>query len=160
MTSPSATSRPATEFDDSPDVATLYHLLTRITRTLRTRGGNGNLTAGVAAALWTIINHAPIRLSALADRESVSAPTMSRIVASLEENGYIERTTDPDDGRAKLLSPTPAGVELITNARTNKARLLAEALDGLDDDDRSTVGRGLTILAEALGTNDQLQGLR
>ncbi|MFW0792364.1 MarR family transcriptional regulator [Gordonia sp. CPCC 205515] len=137
----------------SADVATLYHLLTRINRTLRIRGGDGaNLSAGVAAALWTIINHAPIRLSALAERESVSAPTMSRLVAVLDEKGYIERTTDPDDGRAKLLSATPEGVEVIASARSQKARVLAEAIDGLDSEDRSTVCRGLSILADALGT--------
>ncbi|GAA3696392.1 MarR family transcriptional regulator [Gordonia hankookensis] len=134
------------------EVATLYHQLTRINRTLRTRGGKSNLTAGVAAALWTIINHAPIRLSELAERESVTAPTMSRIVAALEEQGFVERTPDPDDGRARLLNPTPAGVELIANARTERARVLAAALDRLDDDDRKTVGHGLRLLAEALGT--------
>ena len=133
------------------EIATMYHRLTRITRTLRTGGGTNNLSFGVAAALWTIINHAPIRLTALAERESVTAPTMSRIVASLEEQGYVERTTDPDDGRAKLLSPTPAGVDLIAEVRTKKARILADALAGLDDDDRATVGRGLAILADALG---------
>ncbi|MGV9711798.1 MarR family winged helix-turn-helix transcriptional regulator [Gordonia sp. NPDC003424] len=136
----------------SADVATLYHLLTRINRTMRIRGGNGNLSAGVAAALWTIINNAPIRLSALAERESVSAPTMSRIVAALDEKGYIERTTDPEDGRAKLLSPTAEGVEVIASARSQKARLLADAIEGLDDEDRATVCRGLSILADALGT--------
>lgn len=145
---------PVSAVDDlgtSADVATLYHLLTRINRTLRVRGGNGNLSAGVAAALWTIINHSPIRLSALADRESVSAPTMSRLVAALDEKGYIERTTDPDDGRAKLLSATAAGVAVIADARSAKARLLADAIDGLDATDRATVSRGLSILADALG---------
>ncbi|MGC4960506.1 MarR family transcriptional regulator [Gordonia sp. DT218] len=143
---------PGADIVGTTDVATLYHQLTRINRTLRTRGGNRNLSAGVAAALWTVINHAPIRLSELAERESVTAPTMSRIVAALEEQGFVERTPDPDDGRARLLNPTPAGVELIANARTERARVLAEALDALDDDDRSTVGRGLMILAAALGT--------
>lgn len=133
------------------EVATLYHLLTKINRTLRTRGQSQNLSAGVASALWTIINHAPIRLSALAERESVSAPTMSRIAAVLEDRGYVERTPDPDDGRARLLNPTPAGIELIADSRTRRAQLLAEAIDSLDPADRMTVGRGVAILAGALG---------
>ncbi|GGL17638.1 MarR family winged helix-turn-helix transcriptional regulator [Nocardia jinanensis] len=141
----------ADELGTPADVATLYHLLTRINRTLRTRDQGRNLSAGVASALWTIINHAPIRMSTLAERESVSAPTMSRIVAVLVDRGYIERTPDPGDGRARLLNPTAAGIELIADARTKRAQLLAEALDGLDADDRVTVGRGVTILAEALG---------
>ncbi|MFW0784156.1 MarR family transcriptional regulator [Gordonia sp. CPCC 206044] len=137
--------------DTPADVAVLYHLLTRINRTLRAGGGNGNLSAGVAAALWTIINHAPIRMTTLADREGVTPPTMSRIVAALEENGYVERTADPEDGRARLLRPTRSGIDLIAHARTQKAHLLADAIAGLDDDDRRTVGRGLEILAAALG---------
>ncbi|MGW5385348.1 MarR family winged helix-turn-helix transcriptional regulator [Nocardia sp. NPDC003963] len=145
---------PATDASGTSDeVATLYHLLTRINRTLRTRDQRRNLSAGVASALWTIVNHAPIRLSALAERESVSAPTMSRIVAVLADRGYIERTPDPDDGRARLLNPTPAGIDLIADARTRRAQLLAEAIDGLDAADRVTVGRGITILAAALGMN-------
>ncbi|MEV3961382.1 MarR family transcriptional regulator [Nocardia sp. NPDC050193] len=143
---------PATGALGTPaEVATLYHLLTRINRTLRTRGQSRNLSAGVASALWTIINHAPIRLSALAERESVSAPTISRIVAALEEHGYVERTPDPADGRARLLNPTPAGIDLIADARTRRAQVLAEAVDNLDPDDRVTVGRGIAILAGALG---------
>ncbi|WP_416562376.1 MarR family transcriptional regulator [Nocardia testacea] len=133
------------------EIATLYHLLTRINRTLRTRGQSRNLSAGVASALWTIINHAPIRLSTLAERESVSAPTISRIVAVLEGHGYVERTPDPDDGRARLLNPTPAGIALIADARTRRAQVLAEAVDSLAPDDRLTVGRGVAILAGALG---------
>ena len=56
---------------------------------------------------------------------------MSRVVAALEEQGYVERTADPEDGRAKLLSATPEGIELIRNARTRKARLLSEVMDEL-----------------------------
>lgn len=138
--------------DSGAEVATLYHLLTRINRALRTRGGQSSLTTGVAAALWTVINHGPIRLSALAELESVTAPTMSRVVAALEEQGYVERTADPEDGRAKLLSATPEGIELIRNARTRKARLLSEVMDELAPDDRAAVSRGLSILADALGT--------
>lgn len=143
----SATGEPGT----SAEVANLYHLLTRINRTLRTRGQSRNLSAGLASALWTIINHAPIRLSALAERESVSAPTMSRIVAALEERGFVQRSPDPADGRARLLDPTPAGVGLIADSRSRRAQLLAEALEALAPDDRATVGRGVAILADALG---------
>lgn len=141
----------AGELGTHAEVATLYHLLTWITRTLRHRGPTRNLSAGVASALWTIINHAPIRLSDLAELESVSAPTMSRIVAALEDKGYIQRTPDPDDGRARLLSPTPDGIDVIADARTERAKWLAAAIDGIGPDDRATVSRGLEILAQALG---------
>ncbi|QGS26884.1 MarR family transcriptional regulator [Gordonia bronchialis] len=137
------------------DVATVYHQLTQINRALRTRGGQGSLSAGVAAALWTIANHSPIRLSTLAQRESVTAPTMSRIVATLEEQGYVERMIDPDDARARLFTATPAGIELLSHARSLRAQLLADAIDRLDADDRDAVHRGLAALAGALDVCDR-----
>ncbi len=112
------------------DVAVLYHHLVRITRSLRS-GGQGVLSAGVASALWTIINHGPLRLSELADRESVTMPTMSRIVASLEQQGFVERAPDPDDGRARQLVATVAGTEHINHARSAKARSSAPRWNAL-----------------------------
>ena len=131
------------------DIATLYRDLTRISRTLRAIA-SGSLTAGTASALWTIIQSSPIRLCELAERESVSAPTMSRIVASLEQSGFIERQIDPNDARARLFSATTEGIELITNAQTVKAKVLTEALAGLAPADRDTVLRGTALLAGAL----------
>ncbi|MGV9671425.1 MarR family winged helix-turn-helix transcriptional regulator [Gordonia sp. NPDC003504] len=131
------------------DVAVLYHQWVRITRALRA-GGQGNLSAGVASALWTIINHGPLRLSALAKRESVSLPTMSRIVGNLEQGGYVERLPDPDDGRARQLAATPAGTELINHAKSKKALMLADALDRLDPQTRAELTRGIAALADVL----------
>ncbi|MDL9936758.1 MarR family transcriptional regulator [Gordonia sp. ABSL1-1] len=136
------------------DAALVYHRLAQITRALRTRGGQGGLTAGAAATLWTIVKHSPIRLSALAQRESVTPPTMSRIVASLEEQGLVERTVDPDDARARLFSATEVGVELIGNARSARASLVADALERLSEADRTTVGKGLALLADAFGLDE------
>lgn len=136
------------------EIASLYRNLTRVSRTLRSIA-SGSLTAGTASALWTVIQSSPIRLCELADRESVTAPTMSRIVAGLEDAGYIERQVDPDDARARLFSATPAGIELITNAQSVKARVLTDALAGLDASDRETVFQGLELLADALHDHAQ-----
>lgn len=130
--------------------AQLYHNLVRISRALRASAGAGGLTAGSSSALWTIVNNSPIRLSEIADRESVAAPTMSRVVAALENDGYVERTVDPDDGRARLFNATPAGVELITNSGSRKAQALSAAIAELSDDEKARVHDGLAILARAL----------
>ncbi|RPA61079.1 MarR family transcriptional regulator [Gordonia oryzae] len=140
---------PVTPATDTPDVAILYHHLVRITRSLRS-GGQGVLSAGVASALWTIINHGPLRLSELADRESVTMPTMSRIVASLEQQGFVERAPDPDDGRARLLVATVAGTEHINHARSTKAQILGTAMERLDPQTRSHLTEGVVALAAAL----------
>ncbi|NMO01941.1 MarR family transcriptional regulator [Gordonia sp. TBRC 11910] len=132
--------------------AHLYHNLVRISRSLRA-SGTGGLSAGSSSALWTIVNNPPLRLCDIADRESVAAPTMSRVVAGLENDGFVRRIVDPEDGRARLFSATPAGVELITDARSRKAQVLSAAIADLSDAERARVHEGLEILARALTTN-------
>lgn len=132
------------------DVAGMYRDLTRITRTLRAKASKAGLTASAAASLWTIINNAPIRVTALAEAESVSAPSMSKIVASLVERGYVERADDPDDARAKLVQPTSQGRAVIADMRLVRSRALADALKTLSPADRDTVESGLRLLSTAL----------
>ncbi|MGV9857382.1 MarR family winged helix-turn-helix transcriptional regulator [Gordonia sp. NPDC003425] len=145
----SDTAGAATIGTDTTDVAALHHHLVRITRSLRT-SGTGNLSAGVASALWSVIGHGPLRLSELAERESVTMPTMSRIVAGLEQQGLVARTPDPEDGRARLLVATDAGTELIRHARSAKAQLLAAAIGRLDAAEQEEVVRSVETLADAL----------
>jgi DNA-binding MarR family transcriptional regulator len=51
----------------------------------------------------------PIRASALAERVRSDPSTVSRQVAALVKDGLIERTADPEDGRASLLVATDKG---------------------------------------------------
>ena len=48
----------------------------------------------------------PMRASELAERIDSDPSTVSRQVAALVKDGFIERQSDPDDGRASLLVPT------------------------------------------------------
>lgn len=145
---------PAAAGATSPDVEALYYQLVRITRSLRT-GGPGTLTAGVASALWTIMSQGPMRMSELADREAVTMPTMSRIVATLEQQGFVERRPDPDDGRARQLVATDAGITVINTTQSRRAEILADALDQLDPQARDHLRHGLAALSEALTDPDQ-----
>jgi len=49
----------------------------------------------------------PMRASELAERIDSDPSTVSRQVAALVKDGFIERQSDPEDGRASLLVPTP-----------------------------------------------------
>lgn len=132
------------------DVAGMYRDLTRITRVLRAKASRVGLTASAAASLWTIINNDPIRVTALAEAESVSAPTMSKIVASLVERGYVARVEDPEDARAKLVQPTSEGRAVIADMRLARSRALAGALESMSPAERDTVETGLRLLSAAL----------
>ncbi|MBP9235694.1 MAG: MarR family transcriptional regulator [Hyphomonadaceae bacterium] len=53
-----------------------------------------------------------VRLSFASAHIGVSQPTGSDAVSALERKGYLEKISDPADGRAVLLRATPAGKAL------------------------------------------------
>ncbi|MCR8897378.1 MarR family transcriptional regulator [Gordonia sp. GONU] len=154
MTSLDATTTEPERTEDTSETAALYRDLVRVFRTLRTAGSSDDLTAGLSSALWTVINHGPLRLSTLADIESVGMPTASRVVANLEQRGLVERTVDPDDGRARLLQATTAGIAVINHASSAKSRLLSEAIAALDPSTREHLAPTIAALADALCSRD------
>lgn len=134
---------------NSTDLSMLQHHLVQIMRIVRVRGGG--LTAGVYSALWTVSHHGPLRMSALAERESVSVPVMSRMVATLEKKGYVGRTTDPQDRRAVLLTATDAGDRLLRHNSSQKAQLIASAVSRMDPRSAKALHESLAAFSDALG---------
>jgi MarR family transcriptional regulator, temperature-dependent positive regulator of motility len=62
------------------------------------------------------VTHEGIRLTDLADRAGVTKQAMSELVADLEALGYLQRTPDPRDGRAKLIGFTDKGRAAVAAA--------------------------------------------
>jgi DNA-binding MarR family transcriptional regulator len=75
------------------------------------------------------------RCSALAARAGVDVSVASRQLAVLERSGYVERRPDPYDGRASLLSLTPAGAEALAAVRVLRSDWALTALAGWDEED-------------------------
>ncbi len=73
----------------------------RLTRRIRQEAAatGEELTASTQGALASIERLGPITLGELAAVEQVQPPSMTRIVARLEEWGYVTRVVDPDDRR-------------------------------------------------------------
>ena len=101
-------------------------------------------------ALATIDRHGPLTPSELAVRERIQRPTVTRIVARLEEGGLVQRTRDPQDGRSSLVALTPAGRALLARGRTRKDAYLDRRLRRLDAEDRATLQRAAAILERLL----------
>ena len=66
------------------------------------------------------------RVSVLAERAQMTKQSMAELVAHLEQLGYVERTPDPSDRRAKLVRATPRGRQLYAIAREVVAEIEAE----------------------------------
>ncbi len=78
----------------------------------------------------------------LADLECVSAPSMTRTVASVVEQGLVRRSDDPDDGRQVRLHLTAKGKKLLVEGRRTRDEWMLSRIEGLSD-------RECQILSEA-----------
>ncbi len=101
---------------------------------------------GAYKVFTTIVRRESITLSALAESLMADKGQISRTVRELEQLGLIERTPDPDDGRSSLLSPTPAGLERLAQARAPQERTLVDALEDWPIDDIRNLSRLLHAL--------------
>jgi DNA-binding MarR family transcriptional regulator len=145
-TSPSGSDRAAS----APDLATRLRLaVTRTARRLRQEGTVG-FTASQGSMLATIERHGPLTPSELAQRERVQRPTVTRMLARLEEDGIVQRAADPADGRSFLVSLTPDGRELLAEVRTRKDAYLAQRLEALSEEERAALDRAADVLEHLL----------
>ena len=64
--------------------------------------------------------------SELADRASILAPSLSRILKNLESRGYITLRKDPGDGRRSLVSVSEAGSTFLADVAPESAEIYKE----------------------------------
>ena len=73
--------------------------------------------------------------SEMADRAFILAPSLTRIIRSLEERGFITKSKDEQDGRRVLLRITPAGLKSI-NEVSPDSRMIYKAIENRFGRDR------------------------
>ncbi|MBW2233359.1 MAG: MarR family transcriptional regulator [Deltaproteobacteria bacterium] len=67
-----------------------------------------------------VLGHLPLegcRLTELAAAAGVTKQSMGALVDDMEHFGYVHRIPDPDDGRAKRICFTEAGIGLLEDSR-------------------------------------------
>ncbi|MEJ6488219.1 MarR family winged helix-turn-helix transcriptional regulator [Leucobacter sp. USCH14] len=105
---------------------------------------------GYSLIAWRVLSEleqsGPARISALANRQRVAQPSMTGLVQRLESEGWVLRTPDPADGRATLVSITPAGGQALVEYLTAAAERLRPHLDALSDFDRATLARAAELM--------------
>ena len=104
----------------------------------------------VVALLAHLTMVGPLRGSDLAERACLDASTVSRHLQSLEADGYLVRTPDPEDGRATLLQITKAGERVVADARQQRLAVLSDAVADWPEKDVATLTRLTRRLAESL----------
>lgn len=144
----------AEELTDVELAARLRMTLGRLNRRVRQHGPQ-TLTSSQASTLASIEALGPVRLGDLAAHEGVSAPTQSRLVASLESQGLLRRTPDAEDRRATLLDITAEGRRQLERLRGERSAFLVERLGTLTAAQRDALVAALDALdALAATSND------
>lgn len=111
----------------------------RLARQLRFRRPDSPVSLTQLSALATVAKEGPMTPGALAARERVRPPSMTRVIASLVDLGFIDRTAHPDDGRQVLVSVSAAGTELIEAERRASREWLSQRLAELTAAERATL---------------------
>src|SRR5437868_7756897 len=104
-----ARARPSAEVLADRLHSAAIHLLRR----LRREDDASGLSAPRLSALSVVVFGGPLPIGALAAAEQVRVPTMSRVVASLEQDGLVERVPDDADRRVVRVAATPAATALL-----------------------------------------------
>lgn len=103
------------------------------------------------AAQWRILNlleqSGPKRVGELAAAARTTQPGMTRLIGTLERDGFVLRSPVPEDSRAIAVEITGAGSEALSTWRTEFRDTLAPRFAALDDDDWSALTRAAEILA-------------
>jgi DNA-binding MarR family transcriptional regulator len=114
---------------ETHDVADRLHSIAiHLLRRLRRVDIESRLTGPRLSALSVVVFGGPITLSALAQAEQVSPPTMTRLVQALEREGYLTRIPDPIDRRVTRVAATRRGLQVMREGRERRVRMLAALL--------------------------------
>jgi DNA-binding MarR family transcriptional regulator len=120
--------------------------LLRLSRRLRNEAQKAGLSAQDAVLLGLVKTRPGIGVSALAEAEQTSRPTMSEHVKRLEAAGLLTRMGDAEDGRRCGLTLTPAGVRKLDQIRAERNDWLARRLAKLELAERAQLSAATAAL--------------
>ena len=114
---------------DEPNVGVLlfvaYRAMEKRVFDVLAEAGFGDVTPA-QARVFQRIGPDGTRLSELAEQAQVTKQTAGVLVDALERAGYVRRTPDPSDARARLVRISERGAEAVTAAAAVVAQVEAE----------------------------------
>lgn len=138
---------------DAELAAQLRLSVTRLARRLRQKS-DVEATASQISALATIERLGPLTIGELSAAERVQPPSMTRIVAGLEELDLILRETDERDRRVARVRVAPLGQRVLERSRSKKNAYLAARLGSLNDEERAALAHAADILERLLESDE------
>jgi DNA-binding MarR family transcriptional regulator len=133
-------------------VATAMRIsITRLARRLRVErlglGGTETVLSDIQlAALAALERHDAMTPGELAEHEKVQPPSMTRVIAVLEERHLVRRAPHPTDRRQVILTVTPEGRDLVQLVRRRREAWLAQRMQELSEEEREILRAAAPIL--------------
>jgi DNA-binding MarR family transcriptional regulator len=118
----------------------------RLARRLRLERGSDDLTLSQLAVLGSLERHGEATVGELASIERVKPPSMTRIVNSLVDAGFVVRRPHETDGRQVIVDLTDAARDQLAEDRRRRNAWLAQRLAELTDDERELLRRAAPLL--------------
>ncbi len=133
-------------------VPALTQAIGQIVRRLRAEANPGGLNLAQTAALALLDNSSGMTNADLARAQAMKPQSMSPILASLEQEGLVERGPHPTDGRQILFSLTAKGAEARRKRSVAKHDWLLAAVDRLSQDERQILLLAAGIIRDLSAT--------
>jgi DNA-binding MarR family transcriptional regulator len=126
--------------------AALRPSLLRLTRILRNQRVDLSVTLTQLSAMGTLRKKGPMSAGELAAFERVQPPSMTKVLASLEDKGLVRRDSHPTDKRQAIIVLTDAGGRLLDSERRQRDAWLSQRLAQLTPDERALLRDVIPVL--------------
>lgn len=143
------TDRQRVHEDLEAELSVLWRRVRRLSIDLARQVDEG-LEAAAYGLLGLLADGGDVRAADLAERLGLDKSTVSRQVTQMESMGLIQRVTDPQDGRARLIHVTDEGRSRVQQLRAARGRWFGEALEHWPTADVDTLAVLLKRLNESL----------
>src|SRR3954451_3572646 len=120
--------------------------LLRLTRVVRNQRVDMSVTLTQLSAMGTLQKKGPMSAGELASCERVQPPSMTKVLANLEERELVRRDVHPPDRRQAIIAITPAVIELLASERRSRDAWLSKRLGTLTAEERALLQRVVPIL--------------
>jgi DNA-binding MarR family transcriptional regulator len=92
----------------------------------------------------------PLSLAELADSEQVKNPTMSRLIAAMEQDGLVRIVPSKEDARSIQIRPTDRGKALLLAGKKRRVDSLAAALGVCGEMELDQLDDAIELLREVI----------
>ena len=126
--------------------ALLRPSLLRVTRVIRNQRADMSVTLTQLSAMGTLYKNGPMSAGELAACERVQPPSMTKVLANLEERGLVRRGPHPTDRRQAIIVITDDGLALLDEERRSRDAWLNQRLAQLTPEDRLALRNVVPVL--------------